>query len=103
MDPPRLPGHTTKEIDVRHPADFQTLPTRLPYVERSDSDSAADDFRSLLKYWQIICRHKGTILILAILGAAVGFLLAMCLSPVYKARTSVEIQENRQNPLESLN
>src|SRR5262249_12349855 len=36
-------------------------------------------------------------------GAAVGFLLAMCRSPVYKARTSLEIQENRQNPLEALN
>src|SRR5262245_60738770 len=103
MEPVKPLVHITKEIDVRHPADFQNSPARLPYIERSDSDSADDDFRSLLKYWQILCRRKGIILILAVIGAAAGFLLAMCLSPEYKARTSVEIQENSQNPLESLN
>jgi polysaccharide biosynthesis transport protein len=102
MDPLQLPSSNKKEASIQRLDDFPASPSRLPYVNRSD-DSAGDDFKSFLRYWQILCRHKGAIVILTILGAACGLLLAMSQTPEYRARTSLEIQENRQNPLEGLN
>jgi capsular exopolysaccharide synthesis family protein len=102
MDPLQLPSHIDKEIDIHRPGESQASPYRLSYVDRLDSDSTDDDFRSSLRYWQILCRHKGSILVLTILGAGVGFLLGMYRTPVYRARTSLEIRENRLNPLDVL-
>ena len=46
---------------------------------------------SVLQYWRIACRKKGTILWSAIAGLALGFLVGIPLKPVYRARTSLEV------------
>src|SRR5438105_2753609 len=45
------------------------------------------------EYWSIIRRRKGTVIIVAFCGAALGMLLTLPQTPIYQARTSLEIQD----------
>ncbi len=51
----------------------------------------------LLDYWRILRRRKGTLILLASLGAVIGFLVTLPQTPIYQARTSVEIVGLNQN------
>lgn len=46
----------------------------------------------LLQYWQILRRGKWTLILLAILGTVAAVLLTLPQSPLYLARTTIEIQ-----------
>ena len=48
---------------------------------------------SFLDYWHGLKRYKGTVLICAIAGGLLGFLITLPESPVYQARTSIEVQD----------
>ncbi len=54
---------------------------------------ANNEFESggLIEYWRILRRHKGSWIIFAFAGALLGFLLTLPQTPLYQARTSVEI------------
>src|ERR1051326_8590611 len=49
------------------------------------------------EYWRIFKRYKGTVIVIAFSGAALGVLLASVQTPIFQARTSVEIQDLNQN------
>jgi succinoglycan biosynthesis transport protein ExoP len=53
----------------------------------------ADDQQTggLLEYWRILRRRRGTLILFAFVGGLVGFLVTLPQTPVYQARTSVEI------------
>ncbi len=51
----------------------------------------------LLEYWQILRRRKGTVLLIAFLGTLLGVLVTLPQTPVYQARTSLEIQDLNQD------
>lgn len=42
--------------------------------------------------WRILCRHKGILAGITLMGALAGVLLSIWQSPVYRARTALEIQ-----------
>ncbi len=66
---------------------------RPQYVEASDSQFSDDPAGgTLLEYWRILQRRKGTVLLVAFLGMLGGFLYTLPQTPVYQARTSIEIQ-----------
>src|ERR1700722_8887440 len=46
---------------------------------------------SVLQYWRIVCHHKGPILLTAIGGLVLGFLACIPMTPVYRAKTSLEV------------
>jgi len=51
----------------------------------------------LIEYWRILRRHKGTWIVFAFAGALAGFLITLPQTPIYQARTSVEIVDLNQN------
>src|SRR6185437_3940049 len=58
-----------------------------------------DEFETsgLIDYWRILRRHRGIWIVFAFAGALLGLLIALPQTPVYRARTSVEILELNDN------
>src|SRR5580658_4226256 len=46
---------------------------------------------NLLEYCRILRRRKGTVILVAFLGAVIGFLVTLPQTPVYQTKTSLEI------------
>ncbi len=69
-----------------------TSATRTPPTPRPIPSPAASS-----KYWRILRRRKGTLILIACLGAIVGFLVTIPQTPIYQARTSLEIVALNQN------
>src|SRR5690348_1974213 len=51
----------------------------------------------LIQYWRILRRHRGTWIVFAFVGALLGLLIALPQTPLYRARTSLEILELNDN------
>src|ERR1035438_8925391 len=51
----------------------------------------------LLEYWHMLRRRKGSLFLTASLGLLAGVLLTLLQTPVYEARTSLEIQNLNEN------
>jgi len=64
-----------------------------PSTYSSSYTAAADpDGDGFLQYWRILSRNKGRLFLAAMLGMGAGFLLTLPQAPVYRAQTSLEIQ-----------
>src|SRR6266516_2458655 len=61
------------------------------------------EFGTLLEYWRILNRRKGTLFFFALLSTLLGFLLTRAQSPVYRARTLVEIESFNEDFLNMRN
>ncbi len=58
----------------------------------------------LMEYWRILARRKGTLLFVVLAGTFAGFLVTLPQTPIYQARTTLEIvglNENFMNVKES--
>jgi len=53
--------------------------------------SSEPDTGGLIEYWRILRRRRGTLFFIAAVGAVLGFVVTLPQTPVYQARTSVEI------------
>ena len=63
------------------------------YSEYPDQDLPADPHSGgLLEYWRIIQRRKGTVVLLTVLGFLAAIIFTLPQTPVYQARTTIEIQ-----------
>ena len=83
-----------RPIDVAGPP----APTR--YVDAVVNDYLdASDSEGLLEYWRVLWRHKATILVGAFLGTLLGFLVSLPQTPIYRARTAIEIETLNENYL----
>src|ERR1700722_1920993 len=77
---------------VEHPANLQR------YVEPIRMDAApTPGYGSLRDYWEVIVRHKLTLLCFAVTGLAGAILFSLVQAPIYRARTSLEIQNFNEN------
>lgn len=93
----------------KHPDEFLPTPAsrrdkgplQASYTDAGYSNgpdpSAEPESGGLLEYWRILRRRKGTLLLIAVLGAIVGFLVTLPQTPVYQVRTSIEIVGLNQN------
>ena len=54
--------------------------------------SANFESGSLVEYWRILTKRKGTLLLIAAIGIMAGFFFTKLQSPIYRARTLVEIE-----------
>jgi capsular exopolysaccharide synthesis family protein len=54
---------------------------------------------SLFEYWRLLFRRKGVLLIAGVLGASLGLLISVPQTPIYQARTTLEIQRLNENIL----
>ncbi len=95
------------------PGPIQTNPIVAPTVRKGGAmpatyteipstggvtDSGPDtESGSLLEYWGILRRRKGTLTLIACLGTLIGFLVTLPQTPIYQVRTSLEIVGINQN------
>ena len=73
-------------------------PDPLPAQNYAENPSFQDfgndqDRGGLLEYWRILRRRKGTVIVMAFAGLLLGLLVTFPQTPVYQARTSLEIQD----------
>src|SRR5271167_1334019 len=48
---------------------------------------------SVLEYWRLLGRSKAVLLVLALIGVLGGVLVSLVQSPLYRARTTIEVQD----------
>jgi polysaccharide biosynthesis transport protein len=66
---------------------------RQQYIEYPEQDLPADPHSGgLLEYWRIIQRRKGAVVLITVLGLLAAILFTLPQTPVYQARTTLEIQ-----------
>ena len=95
-DQPLLDG--PGQTPVPHKNGTAHLPARAPYMEVPPPvvwNGEAPPL--LLEYWYMLRRRKGTLVLIACLGLLAGVLLTLPQTPVYQARTVLEIQNLNQN------
>lgn len=68
----------------------------VPYNGAPDL-SAEPESGGLLEYWRILRRRKGTLILVAGVGAVIGFLVILPQTPIYQVHTSLEIVSLNQN------
>src|SRR5438034_1281448 len=73
--------------------------TRLSQATHFEANQLEQNSSVLLEYWQVLRRHKWTVLIIAFLGTLTGFLIALPQTPVYRSRTTLEMQPLNENLL----
>jgi succinoglycan biosynthesis transport protein ExoP len=88
LPPPRDAGAAT-------PAGVYAGYPESPGYTRSYADDPGSG--GLLEYWRILRRRKGTLILIAFIGLVAGVLLTLPQTPVYQARTALEIQGLNEN------
>jgi capsular exopolysaccharide synthesis family protein len=81
-----------------HRSDLSIRPNQRPalyaYVESPGETSAAPAYDSLREYWRVLVHHKKTLLISAAVGLLAAILVSIVQTPIYRVRTSLEIQDS---------
>jgi len=68
-------------------------PTVYKYVESPSTEvGASPGYDSLLDYWHILIRHRMTVLRFAVAGLLGAIVVSLVQTPIYRVRTSLEIQ-----------
>jgi hypothetical protein len=88
---PSPSGLARKRRKLFQPAIRRSLTTALPDAGQEPESGG------LLEYWRILRRRKGTLIVLAGVGAVIGFLVTLPQTPIYQVRTSLEIVSLNQN------
>jgi capsular exopolysaccharide synthesis family protein len=71
---------------------------RPQYIDAPASEIIDEPGPSLIfEYWHILRRHKGALLLIALLGFLASLLFTILQTPHYQARASLEIQSLNQN------
>jgi capsular exopolysaccharide synthesis family protein len=83
-------------IQTRH---LTELPAAAPAVVPRIGYSAEPQSGSLIDYWRAISRRKVTLTVLSLTGLAVGIGVTLLQTPMYRATTSIEIQDPKQDNL----
>jgi polysaccharide biosynthesis transport protein len=95
MDYPRLPTHGREMVvggaaGGGYPSYPESAGPGHSFVDEPGSSS-------LVEYFRIFRRRKGTLILFAILGVLASVLLTLPQTPVYQAHTSLEIQDLNEN------
>jgi len=99
---------------VAQMSDYEAAPARGRYPGDWEAEFEADSegaLHGLAEYWRLLLRHRGALLLAAVLGGVAGILLSLPQTPVYRASTRIEVQALNRNflgmqnvsPTESLN
>ncbi len=91
-----LPSPATRRDKGALPASY----TDAGYSNAPDS-AAEPESGGLIEYLRILRRRKAVLLLIAVLGAVVGFLVTLPQTPIYQVRTSLEVVALNQDFLNS--
>ena len=86
-------NNRTRAIQVNNYADNRPVVYQMQEPMPMDNGGDAQGYDSLLGYWHILVRNKVTLLCFALAGLALAILFSLVQTPVYRARTSMEIQD----------
>ncbi len=87
-----LPVTTPRFSKSALPANYTDITVGPRFDPGPDPDTG-----SLHEYWGILARRKGTLLLIALVGALIGFGITIPQTPIYQVRTSLEIVGLNQN------
>src|SRR5271156_2496474 len=63
-------------------------------IQAGDAGSGGDiETGSVLEYWRLLGRSKAILFVLALIGVLGGVLVSLVQSPLYRARTTIEVQD----------
>ena len=75
--------------------------SKYRFVESSSAETAAaPGYDSLLDYWQMLIRHRKTLLGFVLAGLVGALVISLLQTRIYRARTSLEIQDFNANLLD---
>jgi capsular exopolysaccharide synthesis family protein len=75
-----------------------SLVARPQYIEAPSPEVIEEPGPGLLlEYWDILRRHRGTLVLIAFLGLLSSLLLTLPQTPIYQARASLEIENLNEN------
>ena len=74
------------EKDTRSDSGSRSPERLYPTVEDDSS------IRGIVEYYRILCRRKGALILITVLGGLTALLLTLPQTPIYQASTSLEIQ-----------
>ena len=94
MEPSKLPLEKTKRGQLELRTSPEQRPVLYRYVESPEAEVAAPGHDSLMDYWNILVRHKKTLLCFVLAGLLGAFVISLLQTPIYRVRTSLEIQGN---------
>jgi len=86
-------NNRTRAIQVSNYPDSRPVVYQMQEQMPMDNGGDAQGYDSLLGYWHILVRNKVTLLCFALAGLAVAILFSLVQTPIYRARTSMEIQD----------
>lgn len=92
MEPPNHslpPGRPTDLVPRPPVVSAPYYPSAPSYVPENPDSSDAEG--GLLDYWRMINRHKTAIILTSLAGLLVGIGVGIPMTPVYRARTSLEV------------
>ncbi len=95
-DPQRklLPQNNSDLVSAPLQGGFYYAP-RMGYEPAPATES--DSLNFLIQGWRTILRNKGTLLLFALGGALLASVITLQLTPIYQARTTIEIQGMNDN------
>ncbi len=97
---PRPTGDSSSSLAIRQVPAQTTPATRMKYAEPIEQDYLEEpDSEGLLDYGRTLWRNKATVSIAALLGALAGFLFSLPQTPIYRGRTTIEIETFNENYL----
>jgi capsular exopolysaccharide synthesis family protein len=92
------PATKTNGIPPEQPNGAEHPSTLQRYVEPIRMEAApTPGYGNLRDYWEVIIRHKVTLMCFAVTGLVVAILFSLVQAPRYRARTSLEIQNFNEN------
>jgi succinoglycan biosynthesis transport protein ExoP len=101
MDSPNLRLEKTNRQQSELSTRAEQRPARYGYGESSAAQiAAAPGYESFLDYWNILFRCKTTLLGFALAGLLAAIVISLVQTRVYRARTSLEIQDFNSNFLD---
>ena len=92
MEVPEFPIEKTEQARTELSERAETRPVVRKYVEPHETGGSAQSYDSLLDYWHILLRHRLTLLVFALVGLFAAILISLVQTPIYRVRTSLEIQ-----------
>src|SRR5215467_14642877 len=102
MEVPEFPIERTEQEQAELTAKRDQGRALRKYVGPAEGGaSPVESYDSLLDYWHILFRHRVTLLTFALVALCASLLISLVQTPIYRVRTSLEIQSSGFTELKS--
>lgn len=100
MEVPEFPIEKASKNQAELSPQVERRPVVRKYLDASGGGvSPVQNYDSLLDYWHILFRHRFTLLSFALASLCAALLITLVQTPIYRVRTSLEIQSSNLGEL----